>query len=140
VLPFAVQGYLTVESITDMSENNNTKPDIEEIIGDLRQGMDDTTLLQDSHPEMGNQQKLNSSLRKASETADILGRCGGSLRGKLCKLLARIALPVVEQINMHHSAVVDSLNAAHNIQKEDLENRISKLETETKELKAGSKS
>ncbi len=117
-----------------MSENS-TKPDIEKIIGNLRQGMDDVTPLQNSHPEMGNQQKLNSSLRKATETADILGRCGGSLRGKLCKLLARIALPVVEQINMHHSAVIDALASTHKIQKEDLEARITKLEEEIKDLK-----
>ncbi len=124
----------------NIMDNNNTKPNIEEIIGNLRQGMDDTTPLQDSHPEMGNQQKLNSCLRKATETADILGRCGGSLRGKLCKQLARLALPVVEQINMHHSAVIDSLNTTHSIQKEDLENRISKLEIEINDLKSGSKS
>lgn len=121
-------------------DNNNTKPDVEKIVETLRQGMDNTTPLQDSHPEMGSQQKLNSSLRKATETADVLGRCGGSLRGKLCKQLARIALPVVEQINMHHSAVIDALANTHKIQKDDLEARISKLEEEVNELKTRSNS
>ena len=120
--------------------DDSTKPDVEQIISTLRQGMDDTTPLQDSHPEMRAELKLKSGLRRAAETADILGRCGGSLRGRICRQLARIALPVVEQINLHHNAVVDSLNGMHESQKNDLEARISKLEQEIETLKAGSDS
>lgn len=119
---------------------NSSKPDVEEIINSLREGMENITPLQDSHPEMGSQQKLNSSLRKASETSDILGRCGGSLRGKFCKAIARLALPVVEQINLHHSAVLDALTSSNEVQKENLKAHIQKLEQEVEALKKGSNS
>jgi len=116
-------------------DNNNTKPDVKKIISMLRQGMEDITPLHNSHPEMGNQHKLNASLRNATETSEVLGRCGGSMRGKLCKLLARIGLPVVEQINMHNTAIIKSLNLINNAQQETLETRIVKLESEIENLK-----
>ncbi len=108
------------------------KPDVEKIISELREGLNDPTPPLDAHPETGPRKKLKSSLRKASETADVLGRSGGSLRGKVCKILAYFGWPVVEQLNLHHKAVVNALNQLHTYQKEELEKRIEVLEQEIK--------
>ena len=107
---------------------SNSKPDVEQIVAELREGMRDAAPPAEFHPETGPRKKLKSSLRKASETADVLGRSGGSLRGKVCKLLAWFGLPVVEQLNLHHKAVVDALNQLHAYQKDELERRIADLE------------
>jgi len=116
-------------------EDKTEKPDVESIIAELRRGMDNTDLPPDSPPDTGPRKKLKSSLRKAAETADVMGRTGGSLRGKLCRLLSWFAVPLIEQINLHNKAVLDALNQIHNYQKEDLEMRIEKLKAEISELK-----
>jgi uncharacterized small protein (DUF1192 family) len=105
------------------------------IVAELRRGMDDTTPFADNHP--GQAGEISAALRKASASSDVLGRCGGSLRGKLCKLLAKFALPVVEQINTHNSAVTDALNQISNTQIQQLEERIATLEQELQKLKSG---
>jgi len=80
-------------------------------------------------------QKLKSSLRKAAESAEVLGRCNGSLRGSICKKLAWLAKPVVEQIDMHNAAVIKALNLLNETQAEIFEERIKKAEAEIESLK-----
>ncbi len=116
-------------------EESNPQPDVEAIIQELREGMADIEASHPSDPDAAVRRELRASLRKATETADVLGRCGGSLRGKLCKLLAFIVLPVVEQLNMHHAAVVTALTRFRDARPQDapvsdetLEARIQKLE------------
>jgi hypothetical protein len=116
-------------------QENNPQPDVEAIIQELREGMADIESSHPSDPEAAVRRELRASLRKATETADVLGRCGGSLRGKLCKLLAFIVFPVVEQLNMHHVAVVAALPRFRDTRSQDapgsneaLEARIQKLE------------
>ena len=108
------------------------KPNVEEIIAELQRGMDNTALPLDSHPDSGPRKKMQSCLRKASETADVMGRTGGSLRGKLCRMLSWFAWPVIEQINLHNKAVLDTLNRLYAYQKEELEPRIAALEEQLK--------
>ena len=117
--------------------NHNTKPDVEAIVQELRGGMQDNAM---SHPEdsdEANRCGLRASLRQAANTANVLGRCGGSLRGKFCKCLAPLVLPVVEQLNLHHGAVVTTLQHIHDPKEhaDKTEARISKLEAEIEALK-----
>ncbi len=115
--------------------DRNTQPNVESIIHELRQGMDDITPVKYSGV---------GAIRKANETSDVLGRCGGSLRGKLCLLLSRfIFLPVVEQLNAHHASIVSALRQLQSeLQSVDpeesvsAEERIAKLESELAVLKA----
>jgi hypothetical protein len=129
-------------------EDSDTLPDVEAIVRKLRQGMDDTKPLAPLGPATAGRRELSSSLRKAAETSDVLGRCGGSIRGKLCKMLAFLVFPVIEQLNMHHGAVVSALNhvrdsradAEEGSQTERvqrLEARIDRLEAEIKSLTVG---
>ncbi len=117
--------------------DDSTKPDVEAIVQELREGMQDSSVSHLENSEQADQRGLRMSLRRATETADILGRCGGSLRGKLCKLLARLALPVVEQLNLHHDAVVGALQ--HIPERGDssgtAEERLAKLEADVEALK-----
>jgi len=117
-----------------MSENN-TKPNVEQIISSLRQGMDDTTPFDETLHTTNAQQKLKFHLRKAAESANTLGRCDGSLRGRLCKKLAYIALPVIEQLDIYHNAVINALKLINTSQTNILEDRICKLEEEIEALK-----
>jgi hypothetical protein len=128
-------------------EDSNAKPDVVAIVQELRRGMADAEPLQPTDPRTIASRGLNTSLRKATETGDVLGRCGGSLRGKLCSRLAFWALPVIEQLNIHHGAVIAALNhirdaeteraAEEKLRKvEPLEARIRKLEDDIASLKA----
>ena len=108
------------------------RPNVEEIIAELQRGIADTTPPLDTHPDTGTRKKIQSCLRKASETVDVMGRTGGSLRGKLCRMLSWFAWPVIEQINLHNKAVLDPLNRLYAYQKEELEPRIAALEEQLK--------
>lgn len=116
---------------------NDKKPDVEAIIAELRCGLDDTTPFAENHPDA--ERQLKAVLRRANAAVDVLGRCGGSLRGRLCKLLARFALPVVEQQNAHNSAITTALNQISSDQLQQLKDRITALEAEVKTLKNGSR-
>ena len=122
--------------------DRETKPDVDAIMADLRRGMQDNDVPRPDDSEEANRRELRASLRKATETASVLGRCGGSLRGKLCKLLAPLALPVVEQLNLHNSAVVTALGQIQESRKkiEAMEARIKDLEAEIADLTRGTPS
>jgi len=104
---------------------------------EVRQGMQDTDMPRPDDSDEADRRELRASLRKATETASVLGRCSGSMRGKLCKLLAPLALPVVEQLNLHHAAVVTALKHIRRpgTDAEDIEERLSRLEAEIEALK-----
>jgi len=128
--------------------DSSTPPDVEAIIAELRQGLDDSAVHAPQTLRDAAHRQLRSSLRKASETADVLGRCGGSMRGKLCKLLAVLAWPVVEQLNLHHSAVVGALSHIRETNRDNapaeqppepwlaIEKRLQALEAEVEALRA----
>jgi hypothetical protein len=116
------------------------KPDVEKIVDSIRQGLEDNSHFDESQHKMDALQKLKSSLRKAAASAEVLGRCDGSMRGKICKKLAWFAKPVVEQMDMHNAAVIKTLNMLNETQSEIYEERIKRLEAEIESLKSGSKS
>jgi hypothetical protein len=126
--------------------DSNTQPNVDAIIQDLRSGMDDVTPLSASVSGASERRKLLGGVRKANASIDVLGRCGGSLRGRLCLQVARLALPVVEQLNAHHAAVVAVLTqlcdkepqapSAETVADDSVESRLAKLETEVASLKA----
>lgn len=66
-------------------------------------------------------------LRKAHTYASVMGRCGGSLRGKLCKLSAPLARPVIEQLDLFHSSILQTL--------EQMQQHISDLERQIQDMK-----
>ncbi len=115
----------------------NKKPDVEAIVQELRQGMHDNSVSRPDNSEEADRRDLRASLRRAADTANLLGRCGGSLRGKLCKFLAPLALPVVEQLNLHHGAVVTALQHIREPRQtaDTTETRLEKLEAEIEALK-----
>jgi len=125
--------------------DSDTTPNVNAIIQELREGMGDTEPLQTAGVSGGARRELKASLRKANETVDVLGRCGGSLRGKLCLQLARLALPVVEQLNAYHAATVAALTQLRDqqdaslisnaIPEDRIEARFAKLEAEVESLK-----
>lgn len=118
-------------------DDSGKRPDVDAIVQNLRTGMDDTETLPSNDPQSTLRCELRGALRQANATADTLGRCGGSLRGKLCNQLARIALPVVEQLNRHHAAVVTALTrlADTHDTTAKLEIRLAELEAELQTLK-----
>ncbi len=119
-------------------------PAVEAIMEEIRRGLADTTL-SNATAAAAAVGSLTGDLRQASSTAGVLGRCGGSLRGRICRLLAPLALPVVEQLDLFHAAVVAALSRlagqtaeqdAATARMEDLERRLSALEAG---LKGGTK-
>ena len=130
--------------------DSNTQPNVESIIQELRQGMDDITPVTSSASAASERRQLQGDLRKANESSDVLGRCGGSVRGRLCLQLARFVLPIVEQLNAHHAAVVAALTtlsdrqspSSHSEAASDnsVESRLAKLEAEIASLKAENRS
>lgn len=115
---------------------SDTRPDVNAIMAEVRQGMQDTDMPRPDDSEEADRRELRASRRRATDTANVLGRCGGSLRGKLCKLLAPLALPVVEQLNLHHAAVVTALKHIRRPGSDDaIEERLRKLEAEVEALK-----
>jgi hypothetical protein len=126
--------------------DSNTQANVDAIIQELRSGMDDAAPLSASVSGASERRKLQGGLRKANASIDVLGRCGGSLRGRLCLQLARLALPVVEQLNAHHAAVVAVLSQlcdkegqaprTEEMADASVESRLAKLEAEVASLKA----
>jgi hypothetical protein len=121
-----------------MPEDSAPKPDVDAIVSELRQGMDDPAPPCSTDPDTAAHRDLQASLRKATATASVLGRCEGSLRGKLCKKLAWVAQPIVEQLNLHHRAVIaalDHIRRPTDTDLEDLKTRLGKLEAGMEALK-----
>jgi len=109
-------------------------PAIETLMQEVRSGLDDTTLSEATATTAQAGVSLQADLRQASESASVLGRCGGSLRGRLCLRLAPLVLPVIEQLNRFHSALLNGqtkLAGEHTATARhiaDLEQRVSALE------------
>lgn len=110
---------------------------VETIMHEIRSGLEDTTLSAATAGIAAASLSLQSDLRKSAETAGVLGRCGGSIRGRLCLLLAPLARPVIEQLDLFHAATVSTLSKLAGladdhvaaIQKTvDLERRVQALE------------
>jgi hypothetical protein len=120
--------------------DDSEKPNVEKIIDSIKKGLEDNSPFDETQHKMDSHQKIKASLRKAAESAEVLGRCNGSLRGKLCKKLAWVAKPVVEQINLHNTAVIKSLNLMNKIQAEVFKEHINRLENEIQSLKNRSNS
>ena len=105
-------------------------PTVEDIMAEIRQGLSDTDLSPATQRHLASLGGLQDSLRQAYTTASLLGRCGGSLRGRLCKLLAPLARPVIEQIDLFHAAIVRSLEtiASQSSGNADTKERLAALE------------
>ncbi len=82
---------------------------VETIMEEIRSGLADTRISDDTAAAAA-AGSLSSDVRQAATASGVLGRCGGSLRGRLCLLLAPVARPVVEQLDLFHAAVVRSLS------------------------------
>ena len=116
----------------------NEQPSVDDIMREIRSGLADTALSEPTLAALDDSRSLPSELRRATESSRVMGRCGGSLRGRLCRLLLPLAWPVVEQLDRFHAAVVAALArlADHtapgtDARLRDLETRIAELESRT---------
>ncbi len=109
-------------------------PTIEILMQEVRSGLDDVTLSEATTAAAQAGASLQADLRQATESSSVFGRCGGSLRGRLCLRLAPLVLPVTEQFNRFHAAIVNGLtrlageHTASARRIADLEQRLSNLE------------
>ncbi len=114
-----------------MKEN----PTAADIMEEVRQGLADTSLSDATQANLAQNTSLQSHLRQAHEHAPVLGRSGGSLRGKCCRLLAPLAKPVIEQLDLFHHTVLRVIELVAGTQAEaksklqNLEERLQKLES-----------
>jgi len=113
-------------------------PSVETIMNEIRSGLDDTMLSDSTIAASESGRTLQSELRKAAGAAALLGRCGGSLRGRLCRLLAAPARPVVEQLDLFHAAVCGALGklAEHSTGQTRIGQKVDALEKRLLELEA----
>ena len=126
---------------------NNTPESVAALVNEIRSGLDDTTLSDATKAAADTATgSIQHDLQKLAQTASLLGRCGGSLRGRLCLLLSRIARPVVEQVDLFHAAVSSTLvklaeqsrEATGTARKVDaLERRIKALESRLADEQSG---
>jgi len=84
-------------------------PSVETIMNEIRSGLENSLLSETAVAAAAAGSSLQSDLRNIAESASVLGRCGGSRRGRLCRLLASPARPVVEQLDRFHDAVCSAL-------------------------------
>ena len=106
-----------------------------EIMQEIRQGLSDTTLSDATLAKLSQSAGLQSDLRKAHEHAPVLGRCGGSIRGKCCNLFAPLLKPVIEQLDLYHNAIIRTLEHIAGTQS-DTHARLENLELRLQELEA----
>lgn len=120
-------------------------PSVADIMHEVRQGLSDNELSEETRTKAEQAAGIQASLRQAHEHAPILGRCGGSMSGRLCKCLSPLAKPVIEQINLFHRAtlrILEQLAATSASQATDhakieaLEQRLRELEERSGETKA----
>lgn len=118
---------------------DNEQPRVESIMREIRSGLDDISLSNTTRANLAGKQSLQAELRKLTETAPVLGRCGGSIRGKICKRLAYLALPVIEQLDLFHAATRNVLSKLANIANEstDTARKLAELEARIKKLETG---
>jgi hypothetical protein len=116
-------------------------PAVDAIMNEIRRGLEDTSLSDATAAAIAANCSLQADIRKAAATAGVLGRCGGSLRGRVCRLLAPLALPVIEQLDLFHAAAVSVLSsfaglsndhAATAIRVGEIERRLQTLEAKAK--------
>jgi len=114
------------------------EPSVETIMNEIRSGLDDTTLSDTTIAAAESGRTLQSELRKAAGAAALLGRCGGSLRGRLCRLLAAPARPVVEQLDLFHAAVCGALGklTEHSAGQTRIGQKVEELEKRLQALEA----
>ncbi len=112
---------------------------VDQIMREIRSGLANTSLSETALAAIVGNASAQAELRKAADTASVLGRCGGSLRGKLCTRIAPLVRPVIEQLDLFHAAVMNTLNrlageaaiSAETTRKvSELETRLTRLEAE----------
>lgn len=111
---------------------------VETIMREIRSGLEDTTLSETTARAAAADSSLQGELRKAAASTSLLGRCGGSLRGRVCRLLAKPARPVVEQIDLFHSAVCAALGKLAECRgaQQETEQKVVELEKRLQALEA----
>lgn len=102
---------------------------------EVRQGLSDTTLSDSARANLAQHAGLQANLRQAHEHASVMGRCGGSLSGKCCKLFAPLAKPVIEQLNRFHNATIRVLEQMAGTQSE-MQTKMQELEDRLRELES----
>jgi hypothetical protein len=119
--------------------DRESAPDVEAIIGEIRQGMDDVEPATSADPDLAARHDLRASVRVASATRDVLGLCNSGVRGRLCRLFAKLLLPMVQQLNAHHGAVAAALRrlaeGTRDGEAPDVEARLARLEADVAALK-----
>lgn len=78
---------------------------------EVRQGLADTSLSDAARAQAAQWADDQALCQQLHAHASVLGRCGGSLRGRLCRWLAPLVKPVIEQIDLFHAALVRLLEA-----------------------------
>jgi len=117
------------------------KTSVADIMDEIRQGLSDTSLSEATRAESEQLASLQGSLRQAHAHAPVLGRCGGSLRGRLCKCLSPLVKPIIDQIDLFHGTLIRLLeklvadapaNAENRARLQDLEKRMQQIEEQSK--------
>jgi hypothetical protein len=115
----------------------NEQPGVCEIMEEIKRGLEDTSLSEATRALAEEVVLKKAALRQAHAYAPVLGRCGGSLSGRLCTWLKPLAKPVLEQIDLFHGAVLglleklvtDNADAAElKLKVQELEKRLRQLE------------
>ena len=122
-----------------MSETSPA-PDVERIIGEIREGMDDVQSADSPDPDRAARHDLRASLRIASATRDVLGLCNRGVRGRICRAFAKLLLPMVQQLNAHNAAVATALTRLAEGTNDQgagdtIDERLGRLEAEVASLK-----
>jgi len=107
--------------------NHESQPDIETIMQEIRDGLSQSSLSPETRSAAAELASIRTSLEKMSVTAPLLGRCEGSVRGRLCKAASPLALPVTEQIDLFHEATLQTLRLLAGAI-ENVETRLQRLE------------
>jgi hypothetical protein len=105
-------------------------PTVAEIMEEVRQGLADTAISDATQVQAHQLASIQDTLRQAHAHASVLGRCGGSLRGRVCRMAAPLARPIIEQIDLFHAAIVRCLEttASQSAETSETKKRLAALE------------
>jgi hypothetical protein len=98
----------------------------ENIMQEVREGLADMDLATERRAALEKASRSSFGMQKAHAHASVMGRCEGSLRGKLCKFVSPLALPVIEQLDIFHSSMLQIMT--------EMQERITNLEGQVRKL------
>lgn len=111
-------------------------PSVEDIMREIRKGLESQELTAESQASLDAYPSPYHDLKRATHAAPVMGRCGGSLRGKLCRWMAPLLHPVIEQLDLFHDAILAALKktAAYFLVLDTLRQQVEALEAKVEKL------